>query len=71
MQTAHAAFELSSVDVANLGSLGGFYEYTTEKPNHARRVEQMVWLIGWHRILNASDKVIAPRPVLVAHMFLL
>ncbi len=49
----------------------GLDENTTEKPNHASCMEQLVWFIGRHNIFDASDKIITPCPVLSAHVLLL
>lgn len=71
VQTAHPSFDLSSIDVSDLLTLGGFDENTTKQSNHVRGMQKMVWLIGRHAILNASDKIVPPCSVLPAHVFML
>ena len=71
VQTAHSTFDLSSVDVTDLMTLGGFDENTAEQSNHASGMQKMVRLIGRHAILNASNKIVTPGSVLPAHVVLL
>lgn len=70
MQTTHSAFNLSCAQIAETISLRRFDEYATKQANHTGCVYKMVRLAGWHCILDGSDKVVAPRSILSAHMVL-
>ena len=51
-------------------TLRGLDKDTAEQANHTARMKQMVRIVGWHSIFNASDKVVTPCSVLTAHVFL-
>jgi len=70
MQPAHSSFDFCSIDITDSVTLGSFDENTTEQPNHASCVKQMVWFLGRHNVLDTPNEVVTPRTVLAAHVLL-
>lgn len=65
MQTSHTTLDLSGVHLLDSTAERCLDKNAAEKTDHTRRVQKRVALSGWHKIFNASGKVIPPRSVLV------